>query len=65
MRITWHGHSNFELNESMDSIIDPFFMGNKMTDVKWNEVKPDVIAVTHGHADHLGDTLSIAKRNRL
>ncbi len=61
MRITWHGHSNFELNESMDSIIDPFFMGNKMTDVKWNEVKPDVLAVTHGHADHLGDTLSIAR----
>lgn len=61
MRITWHGHSNFELNESMDSIIDPFFMGNKMTDIKWNEVKPDVIAVTHGHADHLGDTLGIAR----
>lgn len=61
MRITWHGHSNFELNESMDTIIDPFFMGNKMTDTKWDEVKPDVIAVTHGHADHLGDTLGIAK----
>lgn len=61
MKITWHGHSNFELEDSMDTIIDPFFMGNNMADVKWDEVKPDVLAVTHGHADHMGDTLSIAK----
>jgi L-ascorbate metabolism protein UlaG (beta-lactamase superfamily) len=61
VKITWHGHSNFELEDSMDTIIDPFFMGNKMADVKWDEVKPDVLAVTHGHADHMGDTLSIAK----
>lgn len=61
MRITWHGHSNFELEDSLDTIVDPFFMGNTMADVKWNDVRPDVLAVTHGHSDHLGDALSIAK----
>lgn len=62
MRIIWHGHSAFELQDSNITIIDPFFMGNMMADVKMEDVRPDVIAVTHGHADHLGDTVSIAKR---
>lgn len=33
-----------------------------MADVDVEDVKPDVIAVTHGHADHLGDTVRIAER---
>lgn len=61
MKITWHGHSNFEIRDSLDTIIDPFFMGNPAADVSWDEVKPDILAVTHGHADHLGDAISIAK----
>ncbi len=61
MKLTWHGHSNFEVEDSLDTIIDPFFMGNSMADVKWDEVSPDVLVITHGHADHLGDAISIAK----
>ena len=61
MKLTWHGHSNFEVEDSVDSIVDPFFMGNTMADVKWNEVNPDVLVVTHGHADHMGDAMSIAR----
>jgi len=61
MRLKWHGHSNFEITGNLNTIIDPFFMGNKMADVKWDEVNPDVIVVTHGHADHMGDAMSIAK----
>ncbi|BAI61409.1 conserved hypothetical protein [Methanocella paludicola SANAE] len=61
MKLTWHGHSNFEVEDSLDTIIDPFFMGNSMADVKWDEVSPDVLVITHGHADHMGDAISIAK----
>lgn len=61
MKITWHGHANFELEDSLDTIIDPFFLGNPTTSVKRDEVSPDVIAITHGHADHMGDAISIAK----
>jgi L-ascorbate metabolism protein UlaG (beta-lactamase superfamily) len=61
MKLTWHGHSNFEIEDSLDTIIDPFFMGNSMADVKWDEVNPDVLVITHGHADHMGDVMSIAK----
>lgn len=62
MRITWHGHSAFELQDSLITFIDPFFEGNPMADIAADEAKPDVIVVTHGHADHMGDTLTIAKR---
>jgi L-ascorbate metabolism protein UlaG (beta-lactamase superfamily) len=62
MKITWHGHSAFELQDSLITLIDPFLLGNKMADIKPDEINPDVIVVTHGHADHMGDTLTIAKR---
>ncbi|HEY3274407.1 MAG TPA: metal-dependent hydrolase [Methanocella sp.] len=62
MKITWHGHSAFELQDSMITLIDPFLTGNTMADITADEIDPDVIAVTHGHADHMGDTLNIAKR---
>jgi L-ascorbate metabolism protein UlaG (beta-lactamase superfamily) len=61
MKITWHGHSVFEIRDRLTTLIDPFLTGNRMADVTADEMDPDVIAVTHGHADHLGDTVSIAK----
>jgi L-ascorbate metabolism protein UlaG (beta-lactamase superfamily) len=61
MKITWHGHSAFELEDSLRTVIDPFFLGNPMADVTAEEIRPDVIVVTHGHADHMGDTVNIAK----
>jgi L-ascorbate metabolism protein UlaG (beta-lactamase superfamily) len=62
MKIIWHGHSAFELQDSLITLIDPFLTGNKMADITADNIDPDVIAVTHGHADHMGDTLTIAKR---
>jgi len=44
-------------------IIDPFLTGNPQATVKADEVKVDHILVTHGHSDHLGDGVEIAKRN--
>ncbi len=63
MKITWFGHAAFLLEGSMKVLIDPFLTGNPLAPVKPEDVKADYIVVTHGHGDHLGDTVEIAKRN--
>jgi L-ascorbate metabolism protein UlaG (beta-lactamase superfamily) len=61
--LTWIGHSCFriDVNDIM-VLVDPFITGNPSAKVKADELNPDIIAVTHGHSDHLGDTVEIAKR---
>lgn len=62
MRISYHGHSIVKIVTGDKTIlIDPFINGNKLTDLKAEEEKPDVILLTHGHNDHVGDTAAIAK----
>ncbi len=63
MKITWLGHAAFLLEGSKRVLIDPFLIGNPMAPVKPSDVKVDLIAVTHGHGDHLGDSVEIAKNN--
>jgi L-ascorbate metabolism protein UlaG (beta-lactamase superfamily) len=43
-------------------LTDPFLTGNPKAAASADEMEPDVILLTHGHADHLGDTVDIAKR---
>ncbi|MBI3872007.1 MAG: metal-dependent hydrolase [candidate division Zixibacteria bacterium] len=43
-------------------LIDPFFTGNPKAPADVSRIDPDYILVTHGHGDHLGDTIPIAKR---
>jgi L-ascorbate metabolism protein UlaG (beta-lactamase superfamily) len=43
-------------------LIDPFLTGNPKAAVGAEELSADAILLTHGHADHIGDTVSIAKR---
>ncbi|MEM1688145.1 MAG: metal-dependent hydrolase [Nanopusillaceae archaeon] len=65
VKITWLGHSSF-LIESKDTkiLIDPFLNGNPLSPVKPKDLNNiDIILVTHGHGDHLGDTVEIAKKN--
>ncbi|AGK60638.1 putative Zn-dependent hydrolases of the beta-lactamase fold protein [Archaeoglobus sulfaticallidus PM70-1] len=63
MKIRWLGHAAFELEAKKKVIIDPFLTGNPSAPVKAENVVADLIVVTHGHGDHLGDAVEIAKRN--
>jgi L-ascorbate metabolism protein UlaG (beta-lactamase superfamily) len=57
------GQSCFELTAGGTTVLtDPFLTGNPLAAASADEVSPDVILLTHGHADHLGDTVDIAKR---
>ncbi|MCQ2437142.1 MAG: metal-dependent hydrolase [Clostridia bacterium] len=63
MKITYLGHACFMLDDGTTKVIvDPFLTGNPKATVSADEVAPDMIFVTHGHDDHLGDTVAIAKR---
>ena len=63
MEIRFLGQSAFELTDGDTTVlIDPFLTGNPKAAVAADELNPDVILLTHGHADHFGDTVAIAKR---
>ena len=60
---TWFGHATLGLETGgFKLLIDPYFSGNPSVKVKANQVEADYILVTHGHGDHIGDTVEIAKR---
>lgn len=65
MKITYHGHSilSIVMKDGQKLLFDPFITGNSLTDLKADEVTTDWILVTHGHSDHIGDMVPIAKRN--
>ncbi len=63
IQVTFYGHAAFGLHfASHHILIDPFFNGNPTTTVKPEEIEADFILVSHGHSDHLGDTIAIAQR---
>jgi L-ascorbate metabolism protein UlaG (beta-lactamase superfamily) len=63
MDIRFLGHAAFELTEGDTRVlIDPFLTGNPKAAVSADELEPTHIFLTHGHADHIGDTVDIAKR---
>ena len=63
MQIRFLGHAAFELSDGATSVlIDPFLTGNPKAAVAADDLSPDAILLTHGHGDHIGDTVSIAKR---
>jgi L-ascorbate metabolism protein UlaG (beta-lactamase superfamily) len=64
MQITWFGHSAFRLDFGKHVVlIDPFFTGNPafVSDKAAAMKGATHIVLTHGHGDHVGDTLDIAK----
>jgi L-ascorbate metabolism protein UlaG (beta-lactamase superfamily) len=61
--LTWLGHGAWQLETAGQRVlIDPFFTGNPAAAVTAAAVAADFILVSHGHGDHVGDTVAIARR---
>jgi L-ascorbate metabolism protein UlaG (beta-lactamase superfamily) len=62
-RVRWLGHACllFE-SDGRNVLVDPFLTGNPAAAAAAAEVPADFILVSHGHADHVGDTVAIAGR---
>lgn len=66
MKLTYYGQSTLEIVvDGKTLLFDPFITGNPLAkDIDVNNLKPDYILVSHGHGDHVGDLVDIAKRTR-
>lgn len=64
LTITYLGHSGFLLDDGTDRVaVDPFLTGNPLATLTAEDLSCDYVALTHGHSDHIGDTLTIATAN--
>lgn len=66
LNITWLGHSAFKLGTSNRKtvLIDPWLDNPKAPRGIKENITADIILVSHGHSDHLGNTIEIAKRTK-
>jgi L-ascorbate metabolism protein UlaG (beta-lactamase superfamily) len=63
--LTWLGHSTFRIDSPGGKriYVDPFLNGNpKCPENEQSPERVDIIAITHAHGDHLGDTVDLAKK---
>jgi L-ascorbate metabolism protein UlaG (beta-lactamase superfamily) len=64
MDLRFLGHAAFSLSDGDTTVvIDPFLTGNPKAAVSADDVSASAVLLTHGHADHVGDTVAIAKRS--
>jgi L-ascorbate metabolism protein UlaG (beta-lactamase superfamily) len=64
--LTWLGHAAFRIDTAGGKriYVDPFLNGNpKCPDGEQEPERADIVAVTHGHGDHVGDTIAIAGKH--
>jgi L-ascorbate metabolism protein UlaG (beta-lactamase superfamily) len=60
---TWLGHSAFSMEiDGHKILLDPFLTGNPLGAASPDELDAEMILLSHAHGDHIGDTISIAKR---
>src|SRR3954451_2019775 len=61
--VRWLGHASVYIESSgFKILIDPFLTGNPTAAISADKVPADFILVSHGHGDHVGDTIAIAQR---
>ena len=64
MKATWLGHAAWLLEGKDKIVVDPFLTGNPKATKKASDIKCSIVVVTHGHNDHFGDAIEIAKANK-
>lgn len=63
VKITWLGHAAFLFDfDGFQVLTDPYLNGNPAAALKHAELAPDLILVSHGHHDHVGDTAALAEK---
>ncbi len=64
MKLTYYGHSAFRVEVGQHQLLfDPFITANELARaIDINKIPADFILVSHGHSDHVGDAVTIAKR---
>jgi L-ascorbate metabolism protein UlaG (beta-lactamase superfamily) len=62
-RVRWLGHAALLIeSDGQRIVIDPFLTDNPAAAVKAADINADAILISHGHGDHVGDAIDIAKR---
>jgi L-ascorbate metabolism protein UlaG (beta-lactamase superfamily) len=63
IKLTWYSHACFLIETKGTKLLtDPFLTGNALAPVRADSVEADYILISHGHNDHVGDAVAIAKR---
>jgi len=63
INVTWYSHACLLIDaDGTRLLVDPFLTGNPLAPISADAVEADYIFVSHGHGDHVGDTVAIAKR---
>ncbi|MCL4212033.1 MAG: metal-dependent hydrolase [Phycisphaeraceae bacterium] len=63
--LTFLGHSGFLMSDGTTTVaVDPFLTGNPVATMKPEQVTCQAVVITHGHGDHIGDSVAIAKRTK-
>ncbi len=63
LEITYLGHAGFLLSDGTHTVaIDPFLTGNPLAPMTEDALTCNAVLLSHGHEDHIGDTVAIAKR---
>ena len=64
-KITWYGHAALGLEtDGHKIVVDPFLGGNPAASISPNDVQANYILISHGHDDHVGDSVAIARRTK-
>ena len=65
MQLIYEGHACFRIiSGGQEIIIDPYISGNPLANKQTADFAPNLVLLTHGHGDHLGDALAIAQKSR-
>jgi L-ascorbate metabolism protein UlaG (beta-lactamase superfamily) len=63
VKVTWHGHAALTLDvDGTILLVDPYLSDNPAAETGPESVKADYLLISHGHGDHVGDAVEIAKR---